>query len=301
MRYYTWKSNAERGESIYIMKHDSMSLIKRYALIIIGIILTALGISIFYTPNKIVNGGVSGLSTVLYHAIGIQPGVSFAVINVVLLLLALKFLGLQFVKDTILGAALISLFVQLFTYLPPMTSDPMLAAIFGAVLYGFGIGLTLTQGASTGGTDILGRLIQCIFPYVKIGSILMAVDIIVIMISLVVFRTVDLALYGIVSLFLSSLSINWLISKLNVSKLAFVVSDKGIEISKFLVSHSSRGVTILDSVGAYTMKGNKVLMCALKESEITYFQKSILEIDENAFIIFSESQQIIGNGFRVYK
>ena len=153
MRYYTWKSNAERGESIYIMKHDSMSLIKRYALIIIGIILTALGISIFYTPNKIVNGGVSGLSTVLYHAIGIQPGVSFAVINVVLLLLALKFLGLQFVKDTILGAALISLFVQLFTYLPPMTSDPMLAAIFGAVLYGFGIGLTLTQGASTGGTD----------------------------------------------------------------------------------------------------------------------------------------------------
>ncbi|MBQ6875478.1 MAG: YitT family protein [Lachnospiraceae bacterium] len=108
---------------------------------------------VFYTPNKIVNGGVSGLSTVLFYALGIQPGVSFAVINIILLLLAVKFLGTQFVKDTILGAALISLFVQLFTYLPPMTSDPMLAAIFGAVLYGFGIGLTLTQGASTGGTD----------------------------------------------------------------------------------------------------------------------------------------------------
>ena len=285
-----------------VMKHNnSTSIIKRYAIIIFGVILTALGISIFYTPNKIVNGGVSGLSTVLFYALGIQPGVSFAVINIILLLLAVKFLGTQFVKDTILGAAMISLFVQLFTYLPPMTSDPMLAAIFGAVLYGFGIGLTLTQGASTGGTDILGRLVQCIFPYVKIGSLLMIVDITVIVISLVVFRTVDLVLYGIVALFLSSFSINWLISKLNVSKLAFVVSDKGLEISKFLVSHSHRGVTIIDSVGAYTMKDKKVLMCALKESEITYFQKSILEIDENAFIIFSESQQIIGNGFRVYK
>ena len=283
------------------MKNKNINIIKRYVIIIFGVILTSLGISIFYTPNKIVNGGVSGLSTVLFYALGIQPGVSFAVINIILLLLALKFLGTQFVKDTILGAALISLFVQLFTYLPPMTSDPMLAAIFGAVLYGFGIGLTLTQGASTGGTDILGRLVQCIFPYVKIGSLLMIVDITVIVISLIVFRTVDLALYGIVALFLSSFSINWLIGKLNVSKLAFVVSDKGLEISKFLVSHSHRGVTIIDSVGAYTMKGNKVLMCALKESEITYFQESILELDGNAFIIFSESQQIIGNGFRVYK
>lgn len=292
-----------KGEikGINIMKNKRNSMIKRYVIIIFGVILTALGISIFYTPNKIVNGGVSGLSTVLYHAIGIQPGVSFAVINIVLLLLALKFLGLQFVKDTILGAVLISLFVQLFTYLPPMTSDPMLAAIFGAVLYGFGIGLTLTQGASTGGTDILGRLVQCIFPNAKIGSLLMIVDIIVIIVSLAVFGTVDLALYGIVALFLSSFSINWLISKLNVSKLAFVVSDKGLEISKFLVSHSHRGVTIIDSVGAYTMKENKVLMCALKESELTYFRKSILKIDDSAFIIFSESQQIIGNGFRVYK
>jgi len=276
-------------------------VIKRYAIIIIGVVLTALGISIFYTPNKIVSGGVSGLSTILYHALGIQPGFSFAAINIILLLLALKFLGFQFVKDTILGATLISLFVQLFTYLPPMTSDPMLAAIFGAVLYGFGIGLTLTQGASTGGTDILGRLVQCIFPYVKIGSLLMVVDAMVIVLSLIVFGTIDLALYGIVALFLSSFSINWLISKLNVSKLAFVVTDKGVEISKFLISHSPRGVTIIDAVGAYTMKGNKVLMCALKESEITYFQKSILELDGNLFIIFSESQQIIGNGFRVYK
>lgn len=119
--------------------------------------------------------------------------------------------------------------------------------------------------------------------------------------SLVVFRTFDLALYGIIALFLASFAINLLISKLNVSKLAFVVSDKGVEISQFLVSHSPRGVTIIDSVGAYTMEKRKVLMCALKENELPRFQEEVLKIDGSAFIIYSESQTIVGNGFRVYK
>ena len=276
-------------------------IIKKYATIIFGVVLVAFAISVFYTPNKIVSGGVSGISTILYHTLGIQPGVSFAVINVVLLVLAWKFLGFGFVKDTVLGAALLSVFVQIFTYIPPVTSDVFLAAVFGSILYGVGIGLTLIEGASTGGTDILSRLVQCAFPHVKIGNLLMVVDASVILLSLIVFRTFDLALYGIIALFLASFSINLLISKLNVSKLAFVVSDKGVEISRFLVSHSPRGVTIIDSVGAYTMEKRNVLMCALKENELPRFQEEVLKIDSTAFIIYSESQTIVGNGFRVYK
>lgn len=277
------------------------TMIKKYATIFLGVLLVAFAISVFYTPNKIVSGGVSGISTILFHTLGIQPGVSFAVINIVLLALAWKFLGLGFVKDTVLGAALLSLFVQVFTYIPALTTDVFLASVFGSILYGIGIGLTLINGASTGGTDILSRLVQCAFPHVKIGSLLMIVDAAVILLSLIVFRTFDLALYGIVALFLASFSINLLISKLNVSKLAFVVTDKGVEISKFLVSHSPRGITIIDSVGAYTMEKKEVLMCALKENELPRFQQEILNIDKDAFIIYSESQQIVGNGFRVYK
>lgn len=275
--------------------------IRKYATIVCGVVLVALAISVFYTPNKIVSGGVSGISTILFHTLNIQPGVSFAVINVVLLVLALKFLGFSFVKDTILGSMLLSLFVQIFTCIPPVTTDVFLAAVFGSVLYGVGIGLTLIEGASTGGTDILSRLVQCAFPHVKIGSLLLAVDAAVIMISFCVFRTFDLALYGIIALFLASFAINFLISKLNVSKLAFVVTEKGTEISRYLVSHSPRGVTMIDSVGAYTMDDKKVLMCALKENELPKFQESVLNMDDQAFIIFSESQQIVGNGFRVYK
>ena len=278
-----------------------MKSIKKYTTIVIGVMMVAFAISVFYTPNKIVSGGVSGIATILFHTVGIPTSVSFTVINGVLLLLALKYLGFSFVKGTILGSALISVFVELFSNVSPLTDDLFLASIFGSVLYGFGIGLTLTEGASTGGTDILGRLVQRLFPYVKIGSLLLVVDAIVIILSLLIFRQVDLTLYGIIALFFSSFSINVLISKLNVSKLAFVISNDGSNIAHKLISHSPRGVTILDATGAYSMEQKNVLLCALKENEIPDFQAEVLTLDQNAFIIYSESQQIVGKGFRVYR
>lgn len=275
--------------------------LKKYIAILLGTILTGFAISGFYTPNKIVSGGVSGISTILYHTLSIPTGISFAVINITLLALSLKVLGFKFVRDTIVGSMLVSLFVQLFSYVPPVTENVVLAAVFGAVCYGLGIGLTLIGGASTGGTDIISRLFQVPFPHIKVGTLLMVIDSVVIGISLIVFKDIDLMLFGIAALFVATLSINILIAKLNISKLAFVVTDKGEEVSRVLVSQSPRGVTLIESKGAYTMESNQVLMCALKESEIPQFQKTILNIDEKAFIIFSESQQIIGNGFRVYK
>lgn len=275
--------------------------LKQNFLFLIGPIITAFGISVFYLPNKIVSGGVSGLSTILYHYAQIPPGLSFAVINLVFLLISFKVIGREFVIKTIIGAANISIFVQLFSELPAMTNDVVLASIFGSLLYGFGIGLTFLSGGSTGGTDILSRLLQHFFPQFKIGKLLLVVDTAVILTSLITFGNINLTLWGIVALFLSTFAVDWLIQKLNISKLAFVVTSKGLEISKFLVSTSPRGVTIIDVVGAYTMEKKTTLMCALKENELPEFQRKILEIDDEAFIIFSESQQIVGNGFHVYR
>lgn len=274
---------------------------KQNILFLIGPIITAFGISVFYLPNKVVSGGVSGLSTILYHIAKIPPGLSFAVINILFLLISFRVIGKEFVIKTVIGAANISLFVQIFSELPAMTDDVILASIFGSLLYGFGIGLTFLSGGSTGGTDILGRLLQHYFPHFKIGKLLLIVDALVILTSLIVFGNINLTLWGIVALFVSTFAVDWLIQKLNISKLAFVVTDKGLEISKLLVSTSPRGVTIIDVVGAYTMEKKATLMCALKENEIPEFQRKILEIDSEAFIIFSESQQIVGNGFHVYR
>ncbi len=282
-------------------KIDAKEFIKQNALILFGVILTAFAVSCFYTPNKIVNGGVSGLSTILFHKFGIAPGLSFAVINIVLLLIALKFIGKEFVFKTIYGAAALSLFIQVFTYVPPVTNEPILAVLFGAILYGLGIAIVLSQGASTGGTDILGRLLQCIFPHMKIGTTLLIIDLMIVAASLIVFGQVNLVLWGIISLAVATFAIDWFIKRLNVSKIAFVMTNNGAEIAKYLVSTSPRGVTIIDAVGAYTMEERQVLLCALKESEMPAFEKKILEFDEHAFIVFSESQEILGNGFRLYK
>ncbi len=177
----------------------------------------------------------------------------------------------------------------------------MLATIFGGVLYGFGLGITFMVGATTGGTDIIGRLVQYKFPSVSIGKLLFLIDGAVILLSIFIFRQLELALLGIIGLYLQTTSLDTLIKRLNVSKLAFIISDYGLEISKYLLSNSPRGVTIVDAVGGYTMEEKKLLLCALKQSEIQEFQNRIKKIDPKAFVIFSESQYIMGNGFMIYR
>ncbi len=282
-------------------KKEIFSFIKKYFSATIGVVMSALAVSLFYNPNKIVSGGLSGLSTVLYHAFDIPLGVTFVVINAILLVLALIFLEWKFVLGTAYCATLLSTLVEVFSFLPPATNDVFLATIFGSILFGFGIGLTLINGACSGGTDILSRLLQKVFPHIKIGTALLLVDLSIVLISLITFKQIDLALFGIIALYFSSTSINILIKNLNVSKLAFIITSKGVEVCKLLTSTSPRGVTIIEATGGFTMDEKKVLMCALKEKELPEFQKKVLSIDPTAFIIFSESQQIVGNGFYVYR
>ncbi len=268
---------------------------------IAGTVLTGLAIGSFLTPNKIVGGGASGISTILFHSFGIQPGISFFVLNILFLLVGLKILGKKFILKTLAGISLLSVFTQCFSLFPVYTENLILSSVFGGVLYGLGIGMSFAAGASTGGTDIVGRIIQSKFSHIPIGRMLLLVDGIIIAVSFLVFRNAELILFGIITLFISSYSIDLTISKLNVSKIAFVITDNGEEISKKLVSTSPRGVTLIDVKGVYTDSKRQMLFCALKESETEEFQKKILSIDETAFIVFSESQRIKGNGFYLYK
>ena len=268
---------------------------------VFGTMLTGFAVSALLTPNKIVGGGVSGLATVLYQTIGIAPGVTFAIVNLVLLIGAIFLLGKQFVVKTLLGAGLLTAFVQLFSYLPPITDQVFLAALFGGVLYGLGIGMALAAGASTGGTDIVGRMIQHSFPRLPIGKLLWVVDGVIIAISWVTFRNTELVLFGILTLFVSTFVVDWWIRRLNLSRVVFVVTDRGEAIAHRLVSTSPRGVTLLNAVGAFSETSKNVLLCAMKEQEIPPFQQTVLDMDPHAFIVYAESQEIMGNGFHIYR
>lgn len=274
--------------------------IKSGLLVLVGISLVSIAISMFLVPNKIVNGGTSGLSTIIYYTIGIKPSIANAMINGILLLFAFIFLGKKFVTKTLVSILLLAILTEVFSYFPPVTDNVLLAAIFGAALYGIGIGIVLSQDSTTGGTDIMGRLIQHVRPHWKIGKVLLGVDLFVVFLSLITFKTTEAVLYGIIALFISTNAIDWLMKSLNISKLAFVITDKGMNISDYLISTSPRGVTLVNGTGAYTHKDRQILICALKESEIPEFQRKILNLDKDAFIIYSESQQIVGNGFYIY-
>ena len=274
---------------------------KSILLTLLGTMITGFAIGSFLTPNKIVGGGASGISTIIYHTFNIQPGLSFFVINILFLLVGLKVLGKVFVTKTLLGITILSVFTEIFTLIPIHTDNLILAVIFGGALYGIGIGIAFAAGASTGGTDIIGRIIQTKFPTVPIGKMLLFVDGIIILVSLVIFKDIELVLFGVLALLISSYTIDLVITKLNVSKIAFVITDKGDEISKYLISTSPRGVTLIDVHGAYSDTDKKMLFCALKESETESFQKKILDIDPESFTVFAESQRIKGNGFYIYK
>ena len=278
-----------------------MNKIKSILITIIGTMVLSFGLGVFLMPNKIVGGGVSGISTILYHSVKIAPGISIFVINILFLIIGLKVLGKNFTIKTIFGVALVSVFTQAFSYMPFYTNNTILASIFGGVLYGLGIGLSFAAEASTGGTDILGRLFQHKFPTMPIGKLLLMIDGVIILISLVIFKNIELTLFGIITLFVSSFSVDWVINTLNISCLAFVITEKGSEISNKLISTSPRGVTVIDAVGAYTKDQKQMLFCALKESESDTFQKKILETDPKSFIVFAQSQRIKGNGFYLYK
>ncbi len=266
-----------------------------------GVVMVAFAVSVFYVPNKIVSGGVSGLSTIIFYTVGIPTSVTYATANILLALIGIWILGKGFILKSFLCSMILSGFIEIFSWLPPLTDNILLAAVFGGVVYGFGIGLAFSQNASTGGTDILGRLFQHYFPHIQIGKLLLVIDGTVILTSLVVFRDTELSLFGIVALMVSSFAIDYLIRKLNISKLAFVITKKGNDVARYLISTSTRGVTVFDVTGAYSNEKKTMLMCAIKEREMPVFQKKIEEIDAHAFTIFSESQQIVGNGFHVYR
>lgn len=274
---------------------------KSFFYTLLGTMLTGFSVSTLLTPNKIVCGGVSGVATILYQTLGLAPGLTFAVINVLLLLCGAKVLGKAFTLKTLLGAGLLSAFVQLFSYLSPITNHVVLASLFGGVLYGLGIGMAFAAGASTGGTDIVGRLFQRGIPRFPIGKALRIVDGAIIAASWVVFQNTELVLFGVLALFISTFTVDWWIRKLNLSRMVFVVTDKGEDVSQYLVTTSPRGVTRLPAIGAYSQEKKAVLFCALKEQELTEFQNKILRIDPAAFIVYAESQQIMGNGFHIYR
>ena len=275
--------------------------VKSYAVITLGSILYALAYNIFYAPNLVAMGGLTGLGQVLNALIPVLPvGTTVFVMNVPLFFLGWKFIGGHLLVSSLYAMTFSSFAIDVMDMIyqfPPM--DTMLAAIFGGALLGAGIGLVFAKGATTGGTDLIARLLKLKFAWLPMGTLVLIPDFIVIVLAAVAFGKVESALYGLVSLFITSKVMDMVLYGMDSSKVAYIISDSCKEITDAVMA-MDRGATILHGEGAYSGDEKKVLMVAFKQKEIVPLKEKVNEIDPHAFLIVCDAHDVLGEGFRTY-
>jgi uncharacterized membrane-anchored protein YitT (DUF2179 family) len=263
----------------------------------------ALGFVWCYAPNGIAFGGITGVAQIINYLIPVLPiGVTVILLNIPLFLLGWRLIGGHLLVSSLYAMFISSVFIDVLTPLhdwQPM--DPMLACIFGGVLMGLSLGLVFQQGATTGGTDLIARLLKLKLSWLPMGRLLMGIDLAVILAVAAVFGTLKAAMYGLVALYICSIVMDGVLYGMDNAKVAYIISDKNKEISDVLVKDLDRGVTVLHGQGAYTGAEKDVLMCAFKQREITAIKQAVKGVDPAAFLIVCDAHEVLGEGFRDYK
>ncbi len=271
--------------------------------ITLGAAIFAFGFVAFYQPNAIASGGLTGLAQIINFLLPFMPvGVTVILLNIPLFVLALKLIGGRLILWSLYAMAASSVIIDGLTALRDWTAmDPMLASVLGGVTMGLSVGMVLSQNATTGGTDMLARLLKLKLNWLSMGKLLLVTDLVVIVLVAVVFHTLYTMLYGLVALYISTLVMDGVLYGMDTAKVAYIISDRNEEISNAIVHELDRGVTILHGQGAYTGAEKKVLMCAFKQREIASIKAAVKEIDPSAFLIVCDAHEVLGEGFRAYK
>ena len=273
-----------------------------YFLITLSDALYAFAFCWFYQPNAISVGGFTGISQVINFFLPVIPiGITTLVLNIPLFAIATKVQGIKLLLSSLYSTVISSVFIDLFSGIhsfSPM-DDLLLAAAFGGVLAGVGVGMQLRVGATTGGTELAARLLKYKIRHISVGKLCFAVDIIVIIIYAFTFKKINNALYGIASMYIFSLSMDFVIYGGTHAKLAYIISPKSEEIKDKLLE-MNLGVTMVDSHGGWNGDEKQMIMCAFKRAQIAAIKKSVTNIDPTAFIIVCEAHEVLGEGFGKY-
>lgn len=273
-------------------------ILKNNGMWIIGCILYSIGVNSFAVPNSIAQSGVTGVAVILNHLFSVPVGTVNLLLNIPLLILMWIFLGKKLVARTLWVTVLLSAALDLIAmFIPVYTGDKILASLFCGLLQGSGLGLIMITGATSGGTDIVARLVHKFFPHITIGRVVMLADAVIIAAGVLVFGSIETGLYAIIVIFVSTKVIDSMIYGTGNGKMLMVVTDKADEVSKAIISSSRRGVSIIPAVGAYTGESKNVLICVARKHEISGIIKIIKSIDDKTFIIVSEANEILGEGF----
>lgn len=269
--------------------------------ITLGCALFGIGFNLFLAPNNLNAGGLSGLAMVLVHLIGKgSVGTITMLMNIPLFLLAGIKIGKKFFVGSLLGMLLSSVFLDVFALLPVPETEPLIGALYGSVISGVGFGLVFMTGASTGGSDIVVRLLKYRYKSVPIGFICTCFDVVVVTLSGIVFKEVSVTLYSGVAIFVVGRVIDAVVYKFDYSKVALIISKEHETIAKEIGRQLDRGATYLKGQGSYTGAETKVVLTAVKRQQVADLKQIVSEIDPDAFVIMQEAHQVLGDGFSRY-
>lgn len=272
------------------------SELKNYLMIMVGITILAIGINVYYSPQHLVTGGISGLAIILDYVFSIPLWLTNVIVNIPLFIVGIKIKGMDFAKKSIFGAAFVSVALWYTSFIPPVQSDLLISSVFGGLFVGAGVGLVLRSSASTGGTDLLAIIIKHYLKKIPINQIMMCIDGMIIVVGLFVFG-VEKAMYALISIFIVSKVVNTLVEGVNYSKEVHIISEKSDEIAQELMKHLNRGITSINGKGVYTGKSKDILYIVCSTEELIELQRIVKEVDTEAFIIINDVREVVGRGF----
>lgn len=266
---------------------------------IAGGMIYSVAVLLFLTENEISPGGLTGIATILNYLFSLPIGTVVFILNIPLLAAGFIKFGGIFIAKTAVATAVMSLTLDISgLFMPKMKIDPILAALFGGLLMGLGISLFMLRGATTGGTDIIAKLINCKFPHLTVGRLMLAADAAVVGLSALVYKNMESALYAVIAIYASSRVMDLILYGADRGKIIYVITDNAKELSDSIMSLINRGVTLLDVTGAYTGTKRRMLMCTVRRHEVAAVCRLATSCDKNAFIIVGEAGEVLGEGFK---
>jgi len=277
-----------------------------YFMIVLGTGILAFGIACFYDPIGLVTGGFSGLAIVIKHVTeafiegGMPLWLTNIVLNVPVFILAYFLKGKKFIGKTLFGTIMLSVWLYILPAIDLVENDYMIAALFGGVCAGAGIGFVIRVGATTGGTDMVSALVQLKMRHFSIVQILMVIDGLVVLLGLLIFGMRP-TLYAIIGIVVQTKVSDLIVEGFNYSKAAYIITNEHEEVAKRIMTELERGVTGLQAKGMYTKEDKCVLYCIVTQKEIIGLKDIVNEVDPSAFVIVSDVKEVLGEGFQEYK
>lgn len=268
--------------------------------IVLGVYLISIGTNIFLLPHKMTTGGASGIATILYYTLNIPMGLSIVIINLPLFLISIYKFGFKFSFKTIATTILLSIFLEVFKYNDIIENSPtdlFTSCIFGGILTGLGLSIVFKAGASTGGSDLLAQIIFKMIRVEKLSNILIIIEVVIISSIIIVFKDINIGLYSLVALFISTKVIDLVFSGVDYVKVVTIITKKTDKIIEPILNDLKRGATVTNSLGAHSKEEITTITCIITRPQIAKIRSIIHDNDSDAIMYITSAIEATGNGF----